>query len=72
MLIQRQSASQRLKTFSVKILIVVTALTGGIFILQKASSSSATAQEGGRAAEVKFITLLPGHFHAALVLKEMY
>ncbi|MGI8565986.1 MAG: putative oxidoreductase C-terminal domain-containing protein [Pyrinomonadaceae bacterium] len=69
---QRQAEPQKSKTFSVKILLVVTALTGGIFILQRASLSGATAQEGERAAEVRFVTLAPGHFHAALVLKEMY
>ncbi|HVF88110.1 MAG TPA: putative oxidoreductase C-terminal domain-containing protein [Pyrinomonadaceae bacterium] len=69
---QRQREPQKLKTFSVKILLVVIGLTGGIFILQKASSFRATAQESERAAEVRFITLAPGHFHAALVLKEMY
>ncbi len=35
-------------------------------------SRSTVQQAGGQIGEVKFITLDPGHFHAALVLKEMY
>lgn len=47
-------------------------MAGGTLILQSPSPSGAQSREGERPAEVKFVTLAPGHFHAALVLKEMY
>jgi predicted dehydrogenase len=37
-----------------------------------ATGDANMAQESGRQADVRFMTLDPGHFHAALVQKEMY
>src|ERR1051326_1248843 len=45
-------------------------MMGGILALQPAAGSSSEPQH--QTGEVKFMTLAPGHFHAALVQKEMY
>lgn len=55
-----------------KPLIKILLLVCGVIALQNASGFGVSAQQGDAAGEVKFITLDPGHFHAALVLKEMY
>ncbi len=51
--------------------LVVVALTSSTVMSQEISRSTAQ-QAGVQGGEVKFIMLGPGHFHAALVLKEMY
>jgi predicted dehydrogenase len=53
-----------------KILIAFITLLGAITALQQTTLTGASAQD--RQGEVRFITLDPGHFHAALVQKEMY
>ncbi len=65
--------STRRTTFiPVMILTILLAIIGGTTSLMKTSSSNVSPHQNARTAELKFITLDPGHFHAALVLKEMY
>lgn len=53
-----------------KVLIAFVPLLGGLITLPQTSQSGALAQP--QTAEIRFMTLDPGHFHAALVQKEMY
>lgn len=50
---------------------VLFAAVLGIFIMAP-EGSTAGSQGGASAADVRLITLDPGHFHAALIQKEMY
>src|SRR5512138_3597061 len=54
-----------------KILITFLVM-GGILALQQSPRASSAPAQRNQTGEVRFITLAPGHFHAALVQKEMY
>jgi predicted dehydrogenase len=54
-----------------KILLVILTLIAGTYYIQVTSAQQRNSKENSMT-EVKIMTLDPGHFHAALVQKEMY
>ena len=64
--------TRRTTLIPLMILTILLATIGGTTSLMKTSSSNVSPPQNARMDELKFITLDPGHFHAALVLKEMY
>ena len=52
--------------------LILFAVIGGIVAQQQSSRSASPSSNRNKSSPVTFMTLDPGHFHAALVQKEMY